>query len=139
MNPEEFIIFKKNSPKFNKVRYELGRVAEMEVIGTLQEYFADSSICELPEGNQFYFQGSNKKFEIKSRSVYRLTYDDTAIGVGKIQTSKLMFGIEDLYYVFKFVNGLFYWKYDPATDLRLCSLHGIQHYFIPVLNLIKIK
>ena len=108
MNPEEFIIFKKNGPKFNKGRYEFGRVAEMEVLGTLQEYFADSSICELPEGNQFDFQGSNKKFELKSRSAYRLTYDDTAIGVGKIQASKSMFGIEDHYYVFKFVNGLFY-------------------------------
>ena len=138
MNPEEFTIFK-NNPKFNKDRYELGRVAEMEVIGTLQEYFQDSSICELPEGNQFDFQGLNKKIELKSRSVYRLTYDDTAIGVGKIQASKLIFGIEDHYYVFKFVNGLYYWKYDLATELRLGCIHGIQHYFIPVLNLIKIK
>ena len=138
MNPEEFLDFKKTS-RFNLKRYDLGRIAEIETIGTLQEYFEDPSICELPEGNQFDFQGSNKKIELKSRSVYRLTYDDTAIGVGKIQASKSMFGIEDHYYVFKFVNGLYYWKYDPAIDLRLGSINGIQHYFIPVLDLIKIK
>lgn len=138
MNPEEFLIFK-NSPKFNKARYEIGRVAEIEIIDTLKKYFDDPSICPLPEGDIFDFCGRKKKIELKSRSVYRLTYDDTAIGMGKIHKSKLMYGFEDHYYVFKFINGLYYWRYNPDSPLRLGSLHGVQHYFIPVGDLIKIK
>ena len=83
MNLEQFNIFKK-SPKFNKERYELGRVAELEVLDTLREYFEDGTIFPLPEGDQFDFTGKDKKIEFKSHSVCRLQYDDTAIGVQKI-------------------------------------------------------
>ena len=138
MNPEEFLLFK-NSPRFNKARYKLGRVAEIEVIDILKKYFDDPSINPQPEGDMFDFCGKNKKIELKSRSVYRLTYDDTAIGMGKIHQSQLMYGCEDHYYVFKFVNGLYYWQYNPDSLLRLGSINGIQHYFIPVADLIKIK
>ena len=138
MNPEEFLIFK-DSPKFNKLRYELGRVCELEVIETLQEFFKDPSISPLPEGDSFDFYGKDKKIELKSRSVYRLTYEDTAIGLTKIHHSKSMYGFEDHYYVFKFVNDLYYWKFTPNCLLRKGSIHGIPHYFIPVLNLINIK
>lgn len=119
-------------------QYELGRVAEIEVIDTLKIFFEDPTICPLPEGDLFDFCGKDKRIELKSRSVYRLTYEDTAIGVGKINASKLMHNIIDDYYVFKFVNGLYYWKYSPNSSLRLGSINGTQHYFIPVTDLIKI-
>lgn len=97
MNLEQFNIFKK-SPRFNKERYELGLFAEMEVLDTLREYFEDGTIFPLPEGDPFDFTGKNEKIEFKSRSAYRLQYEDTAIGVQKINKSRLMEGIENHYY-----------------------------------------
>ena len=138
MNVEQFNIFKK-SPRFNKERYELGLVAELEVLDTLREFFEDGTIFPLSEGHQFDFTGKNKKIEFKSRSVYRLTYEDTAIGVQKINKSRSMEGIEDHYYVFKFVNGLYNWKYDSTLFLRQGKINGINHFFIDVRKLIKIK
>ena len=138
MNLEQFNIFKK-SPRFNKERYELGLIAEMEVLDTLREYFEDGTIFPLPEGDQFDFTGKDKKIEFKSRSVYRLTYEDTAIGIQKINKSRSMEGIEDHFYVFKYVNGLYYWKYDSKLILRQGKINGINHYFIDVRELIKIK
>ena len=138
MNIEQFNIFKK-SPQFNKERYELGRVAELEVLDTLREYFGDGTIFPLPEGDQFDFTGKDKKIEFKSRSVNRLTYEDTAIGVQKINKSRSMEGIENHYYVFKYVNGLYYWKYDSTLFLRQGKINGINHFFIDVRKLIKIK
>ena len=138
MNIEQFNIFKK-SPQFNKERYELGRVAELEVLDTSREYFEDGTIFPLPEGDQFDFTGKDKKIEFKSRSVNRLTYEDTAIGVQKINKSRSMEGIENHYYVFKYVNGLYYWKYDSTLFLRQGKINGINHFFIDVRKLIKIK
>ena len=126
MNLEQFNIFK-SSPKFNKERYELGLIAEMEVLDTLREYFEDGTILPLPEGDQFDFTGKDKKIEFKSRSVYRLRYDDTAIGIQKIKKSQSMEGIDNHYYVFKYVNGLHYWKYDSKLLLRHGKINGINH------------
>ena len=138
MNIEQFNIFKK-SPQFNKEWYELGRVAELEVLDTFREYFEDGTIFPLPEGDQFDFTGKDKKIEFKSRSVNRLTYEDTAIGVQKINKSRSIEGIENHYYVFKYVNGLYYWKYDSTLFLRQGKINGINHFFIDVRKLIKIK
>ena len=74
---------------------------------------------------------------MKSRRVYRLTYKDTAIGVKKIETA-LADKTRDYYFVFKFVNGLYYWKFDSSIQLRMGMLNNILHYFIPVNILTKI-
>ena len=43
----------------------------------------------------------------------------------------------DYYYVFKYVNGLYYWKYDSKLFLRQGKINGIDHYFIDVREIIK--
>lgn len=83
MNLEQFNNFK-SSPKFDKERYELGLITEMGVLDTLRQYFEDGTILPLPEGNQFDFSGKGKEMEFKSRSVCRLTYEDTVIGIQEI-------------------------------------------------------
>ena len=60
MNLEQFNIFK-SSPKFNKERYVLGLIAEMEV---LREYFEDGTIFPLPGSNQFDFQEKARKLNL---------------------------------------------------------------------------
>lgn len=136
MNPIQFEKFRK-TPQFNKQLYDLGRVAEVEIFDKLKTFFDDDTIFQLPEGNQFDYEGINKKIELKSRRIYRLTYADTAIGIKKIETA-LKDKTRDYYFVFKFVNGLYYWKFDYSIQLRMGMLNNILHYFIPVNILIKI-
>ena len=135
MNPEQFKIFRKTS-NFNKELYDLGRIAEIEVLEKLRIFFNDESINHLTEGHSFDYLGKNKYIELKSRRVNRLTYEDTAIGIKKINLAKE--GIDDYYFVFKYINGLFYWKYNKDQELRKGMLNNISHYFIPVNILIKI-
>lgn len=137
MNPEQFARFKK-TPQFNKKLYDLGRIAEVEVLDTLKVFFNDKSIIPLPEGHSFDFEGVNKYIELKSRRVYRLAYEDTAIGRTKIHKA-LADKSRDYYFVFKFINGLYYVKLDETVQLRLGDIKGISHYFISVSILTKIE
>jgi hypothetical protein len=137
MNPEQFARFRK-TPKFNEKLYNMGRVAEAEVLDKLRVFFDDEFIQPLPEGNSFDFIGTSKYIELKSRRVYRFTYEDTAIGVGKIQKA-LADPSNNYYFVFKFVNGLFYLKLDKTIELRLGRINNIEHYFIKVKDLTEIE
>ena len=129
----------KNSVKFNKERYDLGIKAEIEQLTTLQQFFKDDTIIPLPEGSHFDFEGNNLLIELKSRRCNRLTFCDTAIGVQKILYAKECH--ENVYFVFQFNNGLYYWKYDPTVELRMgvISSSGIPHWFIPVEKLTPLK
>ena len=127
---ENFQSFK-NSPKFNKSQYKLGIIEEAALLPTLQEFFKDQTVTPLPDGSYFDFEGDHKLIEIKSRTCHRLTYSDSAIGVQKIEYASNT--NKDVYFVFKFANGLFYWKYDRTEELRygLIPTTGIPHFFIP--------
>ena len=129
----------KNSVKFNKERYDLGIKAEKEQLTTLRQFFKDYTILALPDGSHFDFVGNDLLIELKSRRCNRLTYSDTAIGVQKILYAKQCH--ENVYFVFQFNNGLYYWKYDPTVELRMgvISTSGIPHWFIPVEKLTPLK
>ena len=132
MNPFKNFETFKQSPKFNKERYTLGVKAEEEQLHTLRQFFNDDSIIPLPEGSTFDFQGTNKLIELKSRRCKRTAFPDTAIGVPKISYAKQC--KEVVYFVFKYTDGLYYWKYDKNIQLRLgaISTSGIPHWFIPI-------
>ena len=109
MNLEQFNITK-SFPKFNREWYELGHVAEREVLNTWREYFEDETISPLHEGDQFDFTEKDNEIEFKSRTVNSLNYEDTRkkIGVQEFNKSRLMEGVEEHFYVIKFMNGLYY-------------------------------
>jgi hypothetical protein len=127
---ENFESFK-NSSKFHKSQYHLGISQEAALFPTLKAFFNDDTLEPLPDGSYFDFTGSNKLIEMKSRTCHRLTYSDTAIGVQKIEYAS--YTDKDVYFVFKFANGLFYWKYDRKEELRygMIPTTGIPHFFIP--------
>ena len=132
MNPFKNFETFKQSLKFNKNQYALGVKAEEEQLNTLRQFFNDDIIVPLPEGSTFDFQGKNKLIELKSRRCKRTAFLDTAIGVPKISYAKQC--QEDVYFVFKYTDGLYYWKYDKTIPLRLgeISTSGIAHWFIPI-------
>ena len=126
----------KKSVRFNKDLYEYGREQERKVIDTLKVFFNDVGIIDLPEGYTFDFIGNNKLIELKSRQNNRLQYSDTAIGMNKIKEAKNYTG--EVFFVFKFLDGLYYWKYDPMVKLRKGYINITLHYFIPVDALMPI-
>jgi len=123
----------KTSPEFNTVRYNEGLQEELFVLPLLRAFFRDESIDLFEEGFNFDFYGAGKVIEFKSRKNSSRAYPDTAIGDKKIAAAQHVHGERGLnvYFVFKFTDGVFYWKYDPTITLRQYPINNITHYFIP--------
>ena len=128
----------RQSPKFNSVLYKRGTEQEIILLPTLRTFFQDDTLEPLPDGSHFDFKGKNKFVELKSRSCNRLTYQDTAIGVDKIDYAETLFlGGSKVYFVFQYTDGLYFWEYDPIQKLKLLRYgrippKGIPHWFVPV-------
>lgn len=64
--------------------------------------------------HSFDYVGTGVFVELKSRNCLSTTYDTTMVGMNKINKikSNLIY-----YFFFKFIDGLFYWKYRPNEYL----------------------
>ena len=128
---KDFEAFKLHSC-FNKKAYELGREEEVSILPVLHSWFKDNSIDFLPEGSTFDFQGENKYIEFKRRYCVSNYFSDTAIGHTKITKANVLHSQgHDVFFVFKFTDGVFSWKFDPNQPLRRGHINNILHYFIP--------
>ena len=139
MNPfKDFESFKQSS-NFNSKNYQVGTLEESILLPTLCTVFYDTTLRSLPEGSLFDFQGHNKVIELKSRLCKRNTFKDTAIGASKIAYAKQQHHLK-IYFVFQFLDGIYYWEYDPSIKLRSGKIPttGIPHWFIPVEILIPV-
>lgn len=124
----------KKSKSFKTELYNLGVLEEKLILPHLKTYFMDDTIIHLPEGHPFDFKGKHKIIELKTRTVASTTFKDTAIGINKINYAKNYSG--DSYFVFKFTDSIYYWKYDSKLKLREFEISGVLHYFIPMNELI---
>lgn len=122
----------KTTKSFHTEQYERGLVEELMILPLLRTFFRDESIDLLEEGFTFDFYGKEKVIEFKSRTNSSRDYNDTAIGANKIRSADTLHkkGLI-VYFVFKFTDGVFYWKYDPTIALREYPINKINHYFIP--------
>ena len=127
----------RKTKNFNNKLYLEGTKREKVLLPLLQTYFKDPMIHSLPEGDVFDFKGKQKLIELKSRKNNRLTYPDTAIGMNKINAAQQ--SSDEVFFVFEFLNGLYYWKFDKSIDLRIGYINDIAHYFIPVNILTPIQ
>ena len=131
--------------KFN-IDMDFGIKKEIEVLPIIKSYFKDETINRLEQNNVFDYVGNNKFIELKSRNNNSNKYPTTMIGYNKIiKASKLN---EDVYFVFCFIDGLYYYKYDKDQELEIKYNHcsridrgkpEINNYcFIPIVLLQKI-
>ena len=131
---QDFAAFQ-NSPEFNQELYDLGTDEEVLMLPTLKQFFNDDTLVRLPDGSHLDFVGKRKFIELKSRYINRLKHDDTAIGVDKIKQVRILHlqGVTS-YFVFKFLDGTYYWQFDPTQRLgyRRLPPREILHYFIPI-------
>jgi len=127
---KNFECFKK-TVKFNKVNYEKGLLAEIRILVSLQIFFDDKTIKQLDEGNNFDFEGDEKFIELKSRNCYSYAFKDTCIGEVKINKAieyeKLG---KNIYFVFEFLDGTYFWKFDKNCNLRKGLILNKRHCFI---------
>ena len=132
---QSFENFKK-SPQFNLENYNMGHAVEVALLGTLREYFCDPELALNPEGHSFDYESPTRLVELKTRTVRRLQYFDTAIGINKIRHARC--SQKEVVFVFRFTNGLFFWKFDRSVVLREGPLLGVPHCFIDTNLLVRI-
>ena len=131
--------------KFNfDINFELQK--EIELLPMLKTYFNDETINRLGKNNVFDYIGNNKYIKLKSRSNNCNKYPTTMRGYNKIIKAPTL--IEDVYFVFCFIDYLYYYKYDKDQELEVKYNHcsriergkpEIKTYcFIPIVLLQKI-
>lgn len=129
----------KAETSFHTERYTKGLKDELLVLPVLRTFFHDESMDLLEEGFTFDFYGKDKVIEFKTRTNGSRDYYDTAIGANKIRAATRLHEKNlNVYFVFKFTDGIFYWKFDPRIALRQFPINKIDHYFIPRTFLLPI-
>jgi hypothetical protein len=126
------------------VDLNFGLEKEKQYLELFQNYFSNS-LKRTKQYSVFDYEGSDCLIELKSRRCHFKTYSDTMIGMNKIQKAKL--SNQNIYFVFSFIDGLYYWKYDETVNLRLSrggrkdrnKFEFKNYYFIPIEILTKIE
>ena len=121
-----------------KKDYNFGLQKEVELLPILRKFFYDDTIIQLDRHNVFDYKGDNKYIELKSRNNNYNRYQTTMIGYNKIK--KALELNEDVYFVFNFTDGLYYYKFDRDKELEIKQGgrfdRGIpeikDYYFIPI-------
>ena len=100
-----------------KKDYTFGLKKEIELLPTIRKFFNDETIIKLDDYNIFDFKGDNKYIELKSRNCNHNKYPTTMIGYNKIK--KALELNEDIYFIFNFTDGIYYFKFDKNIQLEI--------------------
>jgi hypothetical protein len=127
-----------------KKDYSFGLQKEVELLPIIKQFFNDDTIIQLDRHNIFDYKGDNKYLELKSRNNSYNKYPTTMIGYNKIKKA-LEFN-EDVYFIFNFTDGIYYYKFDRDKELEIKQagrrdrgkLDIKDYYFIPIEILQKI-
>jgi hypothetical protein len=129
-----------------KKDYTFGLKKEIELLPKIKLFFNDETITQLDRLNVFDYKGDNKYIELKSRNNNYNKYPTTMIGYNKIK--KALELNEDVYFIFSFTDGIYYYKFDKDKELEIkrnyCSRRDRgrpeikDYYFIPIEILQKI-
>ena len=130
-----------------KKDYNFGKLNEIKLLNTLQTFFNDSEIESLDNYNSFDFKGRNKFIELKSRNNTYDKYPTTMIGCNKLNDARNYDNLNfDVYFVFNFIDGIYYWKFTPENKLVKQKGGRVDrgkneikdYYYIPITNLSKL-
>jgi hypothetical protein len=105
-------------PNFHNKDYIIGREEELNVLPILKDFFQDTDLLHSHDRYaSFDFYSPTKKIEFKRRYCKMNKYPDLMIGESKISKARLDTSGTEYYFVFKFDDGIFYWKFDPNIYL----------------------
>ena len=100
-----------------KKDYTFGIKKEVELLPKIKLFFNDETITQLDRLNVFDYKGDNKYIELKSRNCNYNKYPTTMIGYNKIK--KALELNEDIYFIFNFTDGIYYFKFDKNIQLEI--------------------
>ena len=102
------------------VDFELGTTTEINILSIIQKHFNDITIVRSLDryANFDYTNNRDILIELKTRSNEHNKYEDTLISVVKINKAKLLCKTQSIYFFFKFIDGLYYWKYNKYDKLN---------------------
>ena len=91
--------------------YNFGIANELNHFQTFKKYFNDENLIQSKSKTALFDYESDKNcIELKTRRFVRNEYEDTMIGINKINFCDEK--DKDFYFCFSFTDGLFFWKYD---------------------------
>ena len=100
-----------NMNKFN-ADYQMGTQKEKDLLQLLQNNL-DNELQLSPHKNAVFDYCSSKSFaELKTRNNKKDDYPDTMIPKNKVDYAADCF--KDCYFIFCFVDGVYYWKYNDS-------------------------
>lgn len=127
-----------------KKDYIFGKTSEETALEKICRFFKED-IKPTSQYCKWDYEDDQTIYEMKSRKVYSNTYDDVMIGYNKIQPI-----CKEQYFLFNFIDGLFYIKYDEKLfmdfELKLFKREGRTDYndkpqvvcYVPINYLTKI-
>ena len=87
----------------------------------------------------FDFSNENTHIELKCRNCYSTKYSDLMMNLNKWNVGfKFMNFNKNVYYVFEFIDGLFYYKQDFSDNFEIRKYKNIKYIHIPKDKLQKI-
>ena len=120
--------------------YLLGLQNEIKLKPILEKYFK----LELQHNDRyclFDFQDKKEKnyIELKCRNCYSYTYNDLMMNLNKWNEGyKYMNFDKNVYYVFKFDDGIFYYKQQFEDNFNIKTYNNKEYIYIPTDKLLKI-
>jgi hypothetical protein len=88
----------------------------------------------------FDFCNENNYIELKCRNCYSTKYSDLMMNLNKWQEGfKFMNFNKNVYYVFEFIDGLYYYKQDFNDNFDIREYKNIKYIYIPKDKLLKIN
>lgn len=127
--------------------YAVGQQNELKNFKLMCENF-DNELKHTSRFSLFDYESENTVVELKTRKCMSNTYPTTIVGTNKFDKLNSGDDIRSAYFVFEFIDGIYYWKYDKGQldtfEMReYCRtdrgrFERRMHYSIPIKHLVKI-
>ena len=94
--------------------FETGIFSENEILPILRNHFSENIEKIQDRYDVMDFKSDTSYYELKTRACKSHAYPDSMIGINKItfaQNSE-----KNVYFLFRFIDGIFYWKYDKNNE-----------------------
>jgi hypothetical protein len=101
----------------NKFKDDLtfGLTQEDVLLDVIQKKF-DIDLAKTKRNCTFDYESKKVLVELKTRRVKKDQYPDSMIGLNKIELAST--SDREVYFVFQFTDGLYYWKYNKEDKLE---------------------
>ena len=100
------------------VDFNLGESSELSLLPVLKKYFNDDNIIRTNRYDTFdYTNNNNILIELKTRTNTKDKYEDTMINIAKVNKCKKLSKTNEIYFMFKFIDGVYFWKYNTTDQL----------------------